>query len=114
MIGIRKSLLALILSLAAARAGLAGPGRSDDLAARLDRIFAGAYPATGPGAAVIVVRDGKPILRKGYGLANVQLSVAIVPERVFRIGAGAEASTAGGVLQRVAAAVGFPVRGSWP
>ena len=51
MIAMRKSLLAaLILSLAAARAALAAPERSDDLAARLDRIFAKAYPGTGPGA----------------------------------------------------------------
>lgn len=59
--GMRKSVLAvLFLSLAAAAAALAGPERSDDLAARLDRIFAEAYRATGPGAAVIVVRDGQP------------------------------------------------------
>jgi len=104
MIGMRKSLLtALILSLAAARAGLAGPGRSDDLAARLDRIFAEAYPATGPGAAVIVVRDGKPILRKGYGLANVELSVPIAPEMVFRIGSVTKQFTAAAILKLVEA-----------
>ena len=99
MIGMRKSIFAaLILSLAAARAALAGPERSDDLAARLDRIFAEAYPATGPGAAVIVVRDGKPILRKGYGLANVELSVPIAPEMVFRVGSVTKQFTAMAVM----------------
>ena len=61
MIGMRKSVLAaLFLFLATAAAAPAGPERSDDLAVRLDRVFAEAYPATGPGAAVIVVQDGKP------------------------------------------------------
>src|ERR1700737_2338703 len=104
MIAMRKSLLAaLILSLAAAAAALAAPERSDDLAARLDRIFVETYPATGPGAAVIVVQDGKPILRKGYGLANVELSVPIAPEMVFRIGSVTKQFTAAAILKLVEA-----------
>src|SRR5260370_42244809 len=100
MIGKRKSILAvLILSLAAAAAALAGPERSGDLAARLDRVFAEAYPATGPGAAVLVVQDGKPVLRKGYGLANVELSVPITPEMVFRIGSVTKQFTAAAILK---------------
>jgi len=104
MIGMRKSILAaLFLFLATAAAALAGPERSGDLAARLDRIFAEAYPATGPGAAVIVVQDGKPILRKGYGLANVELSVPIAPEMVFRIGSVTKQFTAAAILKLVEA-----------
>jgi D-alanyl-D-alanine carboxypeptidase len=100
MIGVRKSVLAvLFLSLAAGAAALRGAERSDNLAARLDRIFAEAYPATGPGAAVIVVRDGKPILRKGYGLANVELSIPITPEMVFRIGSVTKQFTAAAILK---------------
>jgi CubicO group peptidase (beta-lactamase class C family) len=104
MIGMRKIVLAvLFLSLAAAAPALGGPEHSDDLAGRLDRIFAEAYPATGPGAAVIVVRDGKPILRKGYGLANVELSVPISPEMVFRIGSVTKQFTAAAILKLVEA-----------
>ena len=98
MTGIRKSTLAGLFLFLATAAALAGPLRSDDLAARLDRIFAEAYPATGPGAAVIVVQDGKPILRKGYGLANVELSVPIAPEMVFRIGSVTKQFTAAAIL----------------
>lgn len=102
MLGMRKGACAvLFLSLAAA--ALAGPERSDDLAARLDRIFAEAYPAAGPGAAVIVVQGGKPLLRKGYGLANVELSVPIAPEMVFRIGSVTKQFTAAAILKLVEA-----------
>src|SRR5262249_54532837 len=62
MICLNKRALAACASLALASALLAAPEASGDLAARLDRIFSEAYPATGPGAAVIVVRDGKTIL----------------------------------------------------
>jgi CubicO group peptidase (beta-lactamase class C family) len=104
MIGRRKNILAvLFLSLSTAAAALAGPERSDDLAARLDRIFAEAYPVTGPGAAVIVVQDGKSILRRGYGLANIELSVPITPEMVFRIGSVTKQFTAAAILKLVEA-----------
>jgi CubicO group peptidase (beta-lactamase class C family) len=100
MIGTRKSALAgLVLFLATGALALAGLERTEDLAGRLDRIFAEAYPAMGPGAAVIVVQDGKPVLRKGYGLANVELSVAIAPEMVFRIGSVTKQFTAAAILK---------------
>ena len=99
----RNVLAARVLFLAAAALALAGLERKEDLAGRLDRIFAEAYPATGPGAAVIVVQDGKPVLRKGYGLANVELSVAIAPEMVFRIGSVTKQFTAAAILKLVEA-----------
>lgn len=94
---IRRSVLALLVF------SLSAAASADDLASRLDRIFSDAYPATGPGAAVIVVRDGKPILRKGYGLANVELSVPITPEMVFRIGSVTKQFTAAAILKLVEA-----------
>lgn len=35
---------------------------------------------------VLVAKDGKPILIKGYGMANIELGVANSPQTVFRIG----------------------------
>src|SRR5262244_1998909 len=103
MICLNKRALAACASLALASALLAAPEASGDLAARLDRIFSEAYPATGPGAAVIVVRDGKTILRKGYGLANVELSVPIQPDMVFRIGSVTKQFTSAAILKLVEA-----------
>ena len=35
---------------------------------------------------VLIARGGKILLRKGYGMANYELSVPNAPETVFRIG----------------------------
>lgn len=39
-----------------------------------------------PGAAVAVVRDGKVVLAKGYGLRDVKAGLAVTPDTVFAIG----------------------------
>ncbi|MGH9362426.1 MAG: serine hydrolase, partial [Thermoanaerobaculia bacterium] len=59
---------------------------SFDLAPRLDAYLRGVYAADQPGAAVIVIDDGRTLLRAGYGLANLELGVPIAPDMVFRIG----------------------------
>lgn len=64
----------------------------------LDSLFAAAYPADGPGAAVIVARGGEVLLRKGYGLASVELGVPASPEHVFRIGSITKQFTAVAIL----------------
>ena len=74
---------------------------ADPIAARIDAELSAAYPAGGPGAAAIVVRDGKPILRKGYGMANVELGVPNAPDTVFRIGSMTKQFTAVAVLMLV-------------
>ena len=48
-----------------------------------------------PGAAVVVVKDGKTILKRGYGLANVETGRAVDPDKtLFRIGSVSKALTA--------------------
>jgi D-alanyl-D-alanine carboxypeptidase len=71
---------------------------ASDLEAQMDSLLAPAYPADGPGAAVIVVRDGVTIFRKGYGLANVELGVPIRPEMSFRLGSITKQFTAAAIL----------------
>jgi CubicO group peptidase (beta-lactamase class C family) len=56
------------------------------------------YKPDEPGAAVIVVRDGKVILRKGYGKANMELGVPIEPDMIFRIGSITKQFTAVSIL----------------
>lgn len=68
------------------------------LASRLDALFAEAYPADGPGAAVRIEKGGEVILRKGYGLADLELGVAIEPDMVFRLGSITKQFTAAAVL----------------
>jgi len=81
-------------SAAAQTANLSDEG----LAAAVNEMLESTYNADQPGAAVIVVRDGKVILRKGYGRANMELGVPIEPDMVFRIGSLTKQFTAVAVL----------------
>jgi CubicO group peptidase (beta-lactamase class C family) len=74
----------------------AAPPAAD--AAAIDRLFAAAYPAGEPGAAVVAVRDGETVLRRGYGMADLELGVPIDPGMVFRIGSLTKQFTAAAVL----------------
>lgn len=72
-----------------------------DLAAELDGLFSAAYPADGPGAAVRIETGGEVVLRKGYGMADLELGVAIEPDMVFRLGSITKQFTAAAVLMLV-------------
>jgi D-alanyl-D-alanine carboxypeptidase len=91
------ALLAAVLSAVPA---LAAAPTSDlaGLAAYADKTLAAAYPADQPGAAAIVVEDGKVVLRKGYGMANLELARAISPEMVFELGSITKQFTAAAIL----------------
>ena len=39
-----------------------------------------------PGLSLAVIKDGKPLLVRGYGLANVELNVPVRPETIFQSG----------------------------
>jgi len=98
----RQHLAALlaILTLAALPASALAPPDQDngDLAAYADKLLAETYPAGEPGAAVLVVKNGETVLRKGYGLANVELGVPIQPDMVFEIGSVTKQFTAAAIL----------------
>ncbi len=67
----------------------------------IDALLRQAYPPNEPGAAVIVVKDGATVLRAGYGMANVELGVAIEPDMVFRLGSITKQFTAVLILMLV-------------
>jgi len=48
---------------------------------------------------VLIAKDGKVVLRKGYGMANFELNVPNTPETVFRIGSITKMFTAFSILQ---------------
>ncbi|MWC30936.1 serine hydrolase domain-containing protein [Paenibacillus sp. MMS18-CY102] len=53
-----------------------------------------------PGAAVAIVRDGKPQVLKGYGYANLEQKIATDPNRtIFRLGSISKTVTATAVMQ---------------
>ena len=80
----RKVFVTLGLVLVGATAVVAqDPG--DARARRVDSLFARYDSAAGPGLAVAVVRDGKVLLRRGYGLADIEHGVRITPTTVFDV-----------------------------
>jgi CubicO group peptidase (beta-lactamase class C family) len=88
----------LALVLAAAPSGAAGPASPSDLAAYADKTLAAIYPPGQPGAAAIVIKDGRVVLRKGYGMANLELGVAMAPDMVFELGSITKQFTAAAIL----------------
>jgi D-alanyl-D-alanine carboxypeptidase len=64
----------------------AAPASTAPLMQALDSLMRATFPADQPGAAVIVTRNGETLLRGGYGMADLELGVAIRPDHVFRIG----------------------------
>jgi D-alanyl-D-alanine carboxypeptidase len=90
--------LSLVLFVPGARS--AAPQASPDaaLAAKIDAVMAEAYKAGEPGAAIIVRKNGRTVFRKGYGMANLELSVPVAPDMVFRLGSITKQFTAMAVL----------------
>ena len=64
----------------------------------IDNLVQESYKPTEPGVAVIVVRDGQIIFRKGKGMANLELGVPIEPDMVFRLGSITKQFTAVAIL----------------
>jgi CubicO group peptidase (beta-lactamase class C family) len=57
-----------------------------------------AYDGDGPGASVLVIRDGAPAFRGAYGLANVEERVAVTPATNFRLASVTKQFTAASIL----------------
>ncbi|QQS47490.1 MAG: serine hydrolase [Acidobacteriota bacterium] len=70
-------------------------------AAAIDELLSRSFKPDGPGAAVIVVKNGGVIFRKGYGLANLELGIPIEPDMIFRIGSITKQFTAVATLMLV-------------
>lgn len=86
-----RLLLALLVVVACAQAA-AHADRVDELvAARMRQRHV-------PGLALAVVRDGRVVKARGYGLANVELNVPVTTETVFEIGSITKQFTASAVM----------------
>ena len=54
-----------------------------------------------PGVALAVVKDGKVVLARGYGLANIEHQVPVKPETIFQSGSTGKQFTATAVMMLV-------------
>jgi CubicO group peptidase (beta-lactamase class C family) len=64
----------------------------------IDSIINAAYKPDEPGAAVLLAQNGKILLRKGYGMANMELHVPVSPNHVFAIASMTKYFTAVSIL----------------
>lgn len=68
------------------------------LASRIDASIAPYFKADAPGATVIVVKDGKPVLRRAYGMADTAKGVKMTPEMALRLGSITKQFTSTAIL----------------
>src|SRR4029434_5029615 len=74
---------------------------SQELGNRVDAIAKQLLSRHTAGVSVAVARDGRLILARAYGMANVEHSVAVTPETVFHIASISKNILAAVVLQLV-------------
>ncbi|MEO8147780.1 MAG: serine hydrolase [Bacteroidia bacterium] len=67
----------------------------------IDSIMNATYKANEPGAVILVAQDGKPLYRKSFGMASMELNVPNKPEYDFLIGSMTKQFTAVCMLQLV-------------
>ena len=92
-----RCLLPFVFVVAPASA-LSAPENTTD---KIDTVLQSIYAPSAPGAAVLVYKKGEIILRKGYGLANMALTVPVKPEHRFRLASVTKQFTAIAVLKLV-------------
>ncbi|MGN2243993.1 serine hydrolase domain-containing protein [Frateuria sp. GZRR33] len=76
---------------------LAGPVHAADAVQNADRLMQ-KYQGDVPGAALLVLKDGKPLVRKGYGLANLEQHAQVTPDTNFRLASVTKQFTAAAIL----------------
>jgi CubicO group peptidase (beta-lactamase class C family) len=90
------------MSIAMLALALAGAARAEvPLAERLDAALAPLFKTDAPGATVIVTKDGVPVFRKAYGLADVDKGAPLQPDMQLRLGSITKQFTAVAILMLV-------------
>src|SRR5690606_2208136 len=72
-------------------------GTMQTTAERVDSMMAD-YAGKVPGAALLVLRDGELVVRKGYGLADLEEGTPVTPETRFRLASVSKQFTAAAIL----------------
>lgn len=81
-------------------AGPSSPLVEDSIARRIDSyVRAQMAERRIPGLALAVVRDGVPVLVKGYGVADVENGVPVTPETIFDISSVTKTFTAAAMMR---------------
>ncbi len=90
--------LTVLLVIAAASPALRA---ADETTAKVDKIFASWDKTTSPGMALAVIKDGKIVYERGYGMAKLEDGIVNTPDKVFDIGSVSKQFTAACVAMLV-------------
>ena len=93
-------LLALVLVVLGGCGGQTGTVPRELDPAFADSLFA-AYDGNVPGAAVLVLRNGRPVVARAYGLADLENGVPVEPATNFRLASITKQFTATAILRLV-------------
>ena len=73
---------------------------AQQLESKIDSLLLGLFKdKSGPGAVFMVAKNGKPVYRKAFGKANIELYVDLTPDNVFQLGSMTKQFTAIAILQ---------------
>ena len=93
----RKQFLATALAWLATALGTPAPAAAPAHLADIDALMS-RYASDVPGASLIVVKDGKPVVRRGFGYANLEEHVGAGPETNYRMASVTKQFTAACIL----------------
>jgi CubicO group peptidase (beta-lactamase class C family) len=77
---------------------LAIPALSQVAPKQVDAVFSAYDRSDSPGCAVGILKDGRVLYQRGYGLANLEHNVPITPRSAFHIASGSKPFTALSIL----------------
>jgi CubicO group peptidase (beta-lactamase class C family) len=66
---------------------------------KIDSLLNELFEKNGPGGVALVVKDGKTVYRKAFGMANLELGVKMTPKNIFRVGSVTKQFTAAAIIQ---------------
>lgn len=94
-------IISILAAAPAAFRGQSKPASKAGTVSAMEKEMSAVYRPDLPGAAVIVVKNGRVIFRRGYWLANLELKVPVKPEMVFRLCSVTKQFTAAAIMMLV-------------
>jgi CubicO group peptidase (beta-lactamase class C family) len=76
---------------------LLGTAHASDATQHADQLMQN-YQGNVPGASLLVIKDGKPLVRRGYGLANMEQHEQATPATNYRLASVSKQFTAAAIL----------------
>ena len=95
----REALLLWLLSLLMVSCGRLAAQNAESAGTKLDEYVTGLASAQRFSGAVLVARDGKLVLSKGYGMANYEWDIPNTPSTKFRLGSITKQFTSMAIMQ---------------